>query len=293
MSRNKIVQVGLVQMSCHEDRSKNFDKAEKLVKQCVQRGADLVCLQELSFDPYFCQTEDHDRFSLAEPLNGEIAEFSSRLERGNALVLLAGLFERRAAGVYHNSCLVFERDGCLLDVYRKTHIPDDPSFLEKFYFTPGDNAFPAIETSVGRIGICICWDQWYPEAARLTAMDGAEILFFPTAIGWLHAEKADFGDSQHAAWQTMMRSHAIANGIYVVAPNRVGIEDSIEFWGSSFVCDPYGSVLVQMSSSRDEVDVQKLDLSMIETARTHWPFFRDRRIDLYQDLAKRWRESQD
>lgn len=290
MPENRVVTVGMVQMSCVEDRHLNFEKAEKLIAKCADQGANLVCLQELSFDLYFCQEEDHSKFELAESLDGSIADFSSKMAKKHNVVLLTGIFERRAPGVFHNSFLIYEKDGTRIGIYRKTHIPDDPSYYEKFFFTPGDNPFPVFDTSAGRVGVCICWDQWYPEASRLTAMNGAEMIFYPTAIGWLAEDKIDFGASQKSAWQTMMRSHSIANGVYVVAPNRCGLESKIEFWGSSFISDPYGNILQEASVESDSAIVQDIDLSLIETARTHWPFFRDRRIDLYGELTKRWRE---
>lgn len=284
----RTIKVGLVQMSVSEDRQTVFQKIESLVTQCVDQGAQLICLQELPFDPYFCQSEDHSQFQKAEGLDGSVSRFCSELSRKHEIVLLAGLFERRAPGLFHNSFLVFETDGTLSGCYRKTHIPDDPNYYEKFYFTPGDNEFPTFETSVGKIGICICWDQWFPEAARLTALGGAEVIFFPTAIGWLDEDKQDFGSSQLDAWVTIMRSHAIANGVYVCAANRVGTESQIEFWGNSFVCDPYGNVISRADQS-EQVLVEELDLDLSETARTHWPFLRDRRADLYRDLSKKWR----
>lgn len=290
MPGKRVVTVGIVQMICVDDRKLNFEKAEQLISECAKQGAKLVCLQELSYDLYFCQEEDYDKFNLAESMDGSIHDFSSEMARKYNLVLLAGIFERRAPGVFHNSFLIFENDGTRVGVYRKAHIPDDPSYYEKFFFTPGDDPFPVFETSAGRVGVCICWDQWYPEASRLTAMKGAEMIFYPTAIGWLAEDKTDFGTSQKSAWQTMMRSHSIANGIYVLAPNRCGTESKIEFWGSSFISDPYGNILQEANVESDEVIVQELDLSLIESARTHWPFFRDRRIDLYGDLTKRWRE---
>ena len=286
---HRSVKVGLVQMSCSEQREANFAKAEKWVAECARHGAAMVCLQELSFDPYFCQSEDHARFERAESREGSIATFAKQLARRFQLVLAVGLFERRAPGIYHNSFLLFEQDGSLVGTYRKAHVPDDPSYYEKFYFTPGEQPFPAFETSIGKVGICICWDQWFPEAARLTALSGAEILFFPTAIGWLPEDRENFGESQLSAWQTMMRSHAIANGLFVVAPNRTGTEQGIEFWGNSFICDPYGNVLQSLPAAEEGILVQDLDLSLCETARIHWPFLRDRRTDLYADLTTRWR----
>ena len=283
------IRIGLVQMAVPADRELAFEKIDRMVSQCADQGAKLVCLPELPFDPYFCQSEDHEQFKRAEDLDGEIVRFSSDLAKKYGLVLLTGLFERRAPGVFHNSFLVFESDGDLIGRYRKAHIPDDPNYYEKFFFTPGDDLFPVFETSVAKIGVCICWDQWFPEAARLTAMAGAEIIFFPTAIGWLEEDKENYGASQLDAWITMMRSHAIANGTFVCAVNRTGLESQIDFWGNSFVCDPYGNLVARADATGDRVIVSDVDLGLIESARTHWPFFRDRRTDLYADLSKKWR----
>lgn len=277
-------------MPCQSERQSNLDRVAHAVSDLAEQGTDIICLQELPFDPYFCQSEDHSQFDRADSLDGLLNDFSSELARRHQVILLAGWFERRAPGLFHNSCAVYERTGDRIGVYRKTHIPDDPSFYEKFYFTPGDNDFPVFDTSAGKIGICICWDQWFPEAARLAALNGAEILFFPTAIGWQSTDKQDCGDSQIDAWTTMLRSHAIANGIFVAAPNRCGVENGIEFWGSSLIIDPYGNLLASGSRETSELLTADCDLSLIETARTHWPFLRDRRIDLYADLTKRWRQ---
>ena len=280
--------IGLVQQTCGPDIQKNLNATETEIRMAAQRGAKLVCLQELFSSLYFCQSENHDCFELAEPIPGPTTERLQQLATELSIVIVAGLFERRTAGLFHNTAVVIESDGTLVGTYRKMHIPDDPFFYEKFYFTPGDLGFPCFETSVGKIGVCICWDQWFPEAARLTAMAGAEILIYPTAIGWLAEEKQQWGASQVSAWQTMMRSHAIANGVFLVAPNRVGQEDAIEFWGNSFVADPYGNVLKTASDNSAETLVVECDLSSVETARTYWPFLRDRRIDAYGDLTKRW-----
>lgn len=277
-------------MRFHGHRERMFSRAAELIASCARQAADLVCLQELSFDPYFCQSEDHQRFELAESLDGSIARFLAEQARLHSIVLLGGLFERRAPGLFHNSFLIYEKDGSRAGIYRKAHIPDDPCFQEKFYFTPGDDPFPAFDTTAGKIGIGICWDQWFPEAARLTALDGARMLFFPTAIGWLPEEKSVYGESQLNAWQTIMRSHAIANGVFVFAPNRTGLESRIEFWGNSFACDPYGNLLQVAASDQETAFVVDVDVALCETARTHWPFLRDRRIDLYADMTQRWRE---
>lgn len=284
----KKIRIAAIQTNCTADVKQNVDKTVKMIESAARQGAQLVCLQELFAGLYFCQSEDHAQFELAEPIPGPTTDRICEAARKHKVVVVAGIFERRAPGVFHNSAAVIESDGSILGLYRKMHIPDDPFFYEKFYFTPGDLGFKSFLTSVGNVGVCICWDQWFPEAARLTAMQGAEILVYPTAIGWQAPEKAQFGESQRNAWQTMMRSHAIANGVFLVAPNRVGLEDHIEFWGSSFVADPYGNMLQVAGSEDSETLIVDCDLELIETARTHWPFFRDRRIDAYGDLTKRW-----
>jgi len=244
-------------------------------------------LQELFSSQYFCQSEDHDQFEIAESIPGPTIDRVAALAKELGVVVVAGIFERRAPGLFHNSAAVIESDGSIAGIYRKMHIPDDPYFYEKFYFTPGDLGFQCFDTSVGKIGVCICWDQWFPEAARLTALAGAEVLVYPTAIGWQENEKDTFGASQLSAWQTMMRSHAIANGVFVVAPNRVGVENNIEFWGNSFVADPYGNMIASAGERDAETLLVDCELSLVETARTHWPFLRDRRIDAYEGLTKR------
>lgn len=280
--------IAAIQSACTSDIDQNVKSTIQQIETAAAQGANLVCLQELFSTHYFCQSEDHDRFELAEPIPGPTTKKLCDVARKLKVIIVAGIFERRAPGLFHNSAAVIESDGSVVGLYRKMHIPDDPFFYEKFYFTPGDLGFKCFDTSVGKIGVCICWDQWFPEAARLTALAGAEVLVYPTAIGWQAPEKDDWGESQRNAWTTMMRSHAIANGVYLVAPNRVGIEDNIEFWGSSFVADPYGNVLAQASSDGPEVLVANCDLSVIETARTHWPFLRDRRIDAYEGLLDRF-----
>ena len=297
-SSTDTVSVGLVQMRCSADVADNTRRAVEGITTAAGRGARIVCLQELFRSPYFCQTEDHQNFELAEPVPGPTTELLGDMARELAVVLVAPLFERRAAGVYHNTVAVIDADGTCLGTYRKMHIPDDPRFYEKFYFTPGDQGFRAWQTRYGRIGVLICWDQWYPEAARLSALSGAQILFYPTAIGWLPEEKDRHGPAQHDAWETVQRSHAITNGVHVVAVNRVGLERpadapeaeaGIEFWGGSFVADPYG--VVQARAGLDEeVLIVPCDLSRVEEARTHWPFLRDRRIDAYGDLTRRFRD---
>ena len=293
VKKDRVVHVGLVQMRCVVDPAKNLAAAVKHVRAAVKRGADVVCLPELFRSRYFCQAEDHANFALAEVIPGPSTTALGKLARELGVVIVASLFERRAAGVYHNTVAVLDAKGKLAGLYRKMHIPDDPLFYEKFYFTPGDLGFRVFDVGLARVGTLICWDQWYPEAARLTALAGAEILFYPTAIGWHPAEKPKHGAAQYAAWETMQRSHAIANGIFVAVPNRVGHEphpggDGIEFWGQSFVVDPAGPVLARGSADREEILVVSCDLGAIETARTHWPFLRDRRIDAYGDLTRRY-----
>ncbi len=283
--------VGLVQMSCGPDAEENLARAVSGIRQAAGRGAQVVCLQELFRTPYFCQREEVARFDLAEPIPGPTTERLSGVARETGAVVVASLFERRAAGVYHNTAAVIDGDGALLGIYRKMHIPDDPLYYEKYYFTPGDLGFRAFDTRVGRIGVLVCWDQWYPEGARLTALQGASLLFYPTAIGWHPKEKAEHGEAQYDAWQTMQRSHAIANGVYVAAVNRVGHEGpadgGLEFWGGSFVCDPFGAVLARAAHDREEVLVAECDLRRLETIRRHWPFLRDRRVDMYDGITKR------
>ncbi len=290
MTSNNQVSIAAIQLNVVADIQVNLDATVAEIEFAAGSGAKLICLQELFACRYFCQTEDHSQFKLAESIPGPLTKRLSEVAKRLGVVIVCPVFERRAAGVFHNSAVVIESDGSILGTYRKMHIPDDPYFYEKFYFTPGDLGFKCFETSVGKIGVCICWDQWFPESARLTAMQGAEILIYPTAIGWQAPEKAEFGESQLEAWQTMMRSHAIANGVFLVAPNRVGVEDNIEFWGSSFAVDPYGTMLKVASTDQPETLIVDCDLSLVETARTHWPFFRDRRIDAYDGLTKRWLE---
>jgi N-carbamoylputrescine amidase len=284
----KKIKIAAIQTTCTANVLENVDTAVRLIAEAAKQGAQLVCLQELFAGLYFCQSEDHEQFNLAESIPGPTTDRICRAARNNKVVVVAGIFERRAPGLFHNSAAVIEADGSILGIYRKMHIPDDPNFYEKFYFTPGDLGFKSFATSVGNVGVCICWDQWFPEAARLTAMRGAEILVYPTAIGWQAPEKTQYGEAQRNAWQTMMRSHAIANGVFLVAPNRVGQEGNIEFWGSSFISDPYGNMLQVAGSSQPETLVAECDLSLIEVARTHWPFFRDRRIDAYGEITQRW-----
>ncbi len=285
------VTLGLVQHQCAVEPDVNMRKAVQGVREAAARGAQIVCLQELFRSQYFCQVEDHRFFDLAEPIPGPSTEAFSALAAELGVVIVASLFEKRAEGLYHNTAAIIDADGRYLGKYRKMHIPDDPQYYEKFYFTPGDLGFRSWDTRFGRIGVLVCWDQWYPEAARLTAMSGAQILFYPTAIGWLPPEKAEHGAQQQGAWETIQRSHAIANGVYVCAVNRVGHEGDpkggIEFWGGSFVADPGGRVVVK-GGPGDEVLTTTIDLGKVGVSRTHWPFLRDRRIDAYQDITKRY-----
>jgi N-carbamoylputrescine amidase len=282
------VTVGLVQAACCPDSGVNLERTVERVRKAAAAGARVICLQEIFNSQYPCQSEDHARFDLAEAIPGPSTEVFSQIAKQLDVVVVVPLFEKRAPGLYHNSAVVLDADGSTAGLYRKMHIPDDPLYYEKFYFTPGDLGFQAFDTKYARIGVCICWDQWFPESARLTAMQGAELMFYPTAIGWIPGEKDEFGASQYSAWQTMIRSHAIANGLFVAAPNRVGLEGEIEFWGGSFLSDPYGNVLSQASHEDEQNLVVECDLSMINTARTHWPFFRDRRTDAYNGLVDRW-----
>ena len=285
--------VAAVQLTCGPDPRDNLKRTLSSISTAAEQGAQLICLQELFQHQYFCQREDHAQFALAEQIDSDTQQQLVRAAGHLGVVILWPFFERRAAGVYHNSALLIEPDGRLLGPYRKMHIPDDPHYYEKFYFAPGDTGFACWPTTVGHVGICICWDQWFPEAARLTALQGAQLLLYPTAIGWLDEDKqAGLDDSQVDAWQTMMRSHAIANGVFVIAANRVGREQDIEFWGNSFICDPYGNVLAEASRCEEQVLVAECDLSLVETARTHWPFFRDRRVDAYGGLLQRWSQEQ-
>ncbi len=285
------VSIALLQQQVGTDLARNLDHTVSGITAAAARGAQVVCTQELFRSRYFCQSEDHAHFALAETIPGPSTEALSALARRHEVVIIASLFERRAPGLYHNTAVVLDADGSLLGMYRKMHIPDDPLYYEKFYFTPGDLGFRAFETRYGRFGVLICWDQWFPEAARLTAMAGAEVLFYPTAIGWHPAEKAEWGNRQQASWELIQRSHAVANGVFVAVPNRVGHEpgsgDGIEFWGGSFLCDPSGQVLAKADPEAEETLLVSCDLDEVERARTHWPFLRDRRIDAYGALTRR------
>jgi N-carbamoylputrescine amidase len=284
--------VALVQMQCGPEPAANLDKAIGFIRHAAAEGAQIVCLPELFRSQYFCQSEDHANFSLAEEVPGPTTTRLETVARENGVVIVASLFEKRAAGVYHNTAAIIDADGKFLGKYRKMHIPDDPAFYEKFYFTPGDLGFKAWPTTQGNIGVCVCWDQWYPEAARLTALRGAQLLFYPTAIGWHPAEKEEYGKAQHSAWETMQRSHAIANGCFVAAVNRVGFESpaggaGIEFWGQSFIVAPSGEILVKGSVDREELVIADIVWATVDEHRTHWPFLRDRRIDAYEGMERR------
>jgi N-carbamoylputrescine amidase len=292
-SKSPIVTLGLVQMRCSLEPAENRAKAVARIREAAARGAQIICLQELFASVYFCQVEDHRYFALAEEVPGPTTDALSALAKELGVVIIASLFEKRSAGIYHNTAAILDADGAFLGKYRKMHIPDDPLFYEKFYFTPGDLGFCAWRTRFAKVGVCVCWDQWYPEAARLTALRGAEILFYPTAIGWHPKERAMSGAAQHDSWETIQRAHAIANGCFVAVPNRVGHEapdggDGIEFWGQSFVADPSGQIVAKASVSDEEIIVADVDLAAVDRQRTHWPFFRDRRIDAYGDLDKRF-----
>jgi N-carbamoylputrescine amidase len=275
-------------MRCSAAKDENVAKAIDRIGQAAAGGAHVVCLSELFAGQYPCQSEDHRRFAEAEPIPGPTSQALAQAAATHGVVVVGSLFERRTQGLYHNTAVVFDADGSTAGVYRKMHIPDDPLYYEKFYFTPGDLGFPSFPTRYGRIAVGVCWDQWFPEAARLFALSGAQIIFYPTAIGWLPDEKEEFGASQHDAWQTMMRSHAIANGLFVAGVNRTGVEGRLEFWGASFVADPNGNLLARAEHGAEETMIVECNLGQIDVVRTHWPFLRDRRIDAYQGLSQRF-----
>jgi N-carbamoylputrescine amidase len=288
-----MLKVGLIQMRCSINREENIDRAETKVREAAERGAKIICLPEIFTTVYFCQVEDHKYFKLAEEIPGPTIARFARLAAEIDAAIVAPLFEKRASGLYHNTAGIIDADGSYLGKYRKMHIHDDPLFYVKFYFAPGDLGFRSWQTKYATIGALICWDQWYPEAARLTALRGAEILFYPTAIGWHPSEKGEHGARQHASWETIQRSHAIANGCYVAVPNRTGFEapdggDGIEFWGQSFVADPSGQIIAKASADQEEVLIAEIDLSLVDQQRIHWPFLRDRRIDAYEEINKRY-----
>jgi N-carbamoylputrescine amidase len=286
------MKIGIIQMACSANSAENLERAVVKVDEAAKSGAEIICLPELFRSQYFCQKEDADLFDLAETVPGSSTKAFSKIAQSHGVTILVSVFERRTAGIYHNSLVVLDERGEVAGLYRKMHIPDDPAYFEKFYFTPGDRGFQAIKTTHATVGPLICWDQWYPEAARMTALQGAEILLYPTAIGWHPKEKTVEGQAQRDAWMTIQRSHAIANGVFVVAVNRVGHEapaggDGLEFWGSSFVCDPFGVILAQASVDEEETLVVDIDLKRSEEVRRNWPFFRDRRIDAYEGMTKR------
>ncbi len=280
--------IGLVQSRCGSDKQNNLKRTLNGIADAAGRGARIVCLQELFLTQYFCQEEDSARFSLAEEIPGPTTTRLSEAAKAHDCVIIASLFEKRAPGIYHNTAAVIDADGSYLGKYRKMHIPDDPNYYEKFYFTPGDLGYRTWDTRHGKIGVLVCWDQWYPEAARLTALSGARILFYPTAIGWMDEEKEAQGAAQQTAWETVQRGHAVANGCYVAAVNRTGREGALDFWGGSFVANPFGEVVAKAAADKEEVLVVECDLGRIEEIRCDWPFFRDRRIDTYADLQKRY-----
>jgi len=277
-------------MSCSSDAKQNMDKAVKGIKDAAEKGANIVCLQELFTSLYFCDVEDYENFKLAESIPGASTDQLSAVAKELGVVIIASLFEKRTQGIYHNTTAVLDADGTYLGKYRKMHIPDDPAYYEKFYFTPGDLGYKVFQTKFAKIGVLICWDQWYPEAARLTSLMGAEVLFYPTAIGWATAQDQATNDEQFNAWQTIQRSHAVANGVHVVSVNRVGFEQNgaMKFWGGSFVANPFGRLLSQASHDNEEVMVVDIDTQKTDSYRTHWPFMRDRRIDSYGDIVKRF-----
>lgn len=282
------VKVGLVQTSCTNNKNENIEKAIQSIRIAAQKGANIVCLQELFSSLYFCDVEDYENFKLAEPIPGVTTEKFQDLAKELNVVIIASLFEKRAHGLYFNTTAVIDANGEYLGKYRKMHIPDDPGYYEKFYFTPGDSGYMTFSTKFGRIGVLICWDQWYPEAARITSLMGAEILFYPTAIGWAKSQDEETNTEQYNAWQTIQRSHSIANGVHVVSVNRTGVEGEMQFWGGSFVSNPFGTVMYQAPHLEEDINVVEIDLEKTDHYRTHWPYLRDRRIDSYAPITKRY-----
>lgn len=288
--------IGAIQMRCSTDPKQSLAKAVSMLEKCAKKGVDVACLPELFLTDYFCQREDPALFDLAEPIPGPTTDALAKVAKKTGMVIIGSIFEKRSAGVYHNTAVVIEPTGKIAGIYRKMHIPHDPLFYEKYYFTPGDLGFKSFATSAGNIGTLVCWDQWYPEGARLTALQGASALFYPTAIGWHPKEKKEFGAAQVSAWETMQRAHAIANGVYVCAVNRIGHEGmkkgdkktGLEFWGHSFICDPFGRMLAVGSHDKEEILTARCNPALVEETRRNWPFFRDRRIDAYGDMTKRW-----
>ena len=282
--------IGLIQTKVFDNQNKNIENSVIKIKEAAKKKAKIICLPELFLSPYFCQSENHAKFKLAEKIPGRLSDIYCKLAKELSVVLMISLFEKKTTGFYHNTSIVIDDKGKIISKYRKMHIPDDPGYYEKFYFTPGDLGFKSTKTKYGKVGSLICWDQWFPEAARLTTLKGAEILFYPTAIGWHPKEKKQFGKSQLEAWITIQRSHAIANGVFVAAINRIGLEKTgkrkIHFWGNSMIIDPSGNIIAKSESDKEEVLITSIDLTKIETARNHWPFLRDRRIDYYKGLLK-------
>ncbi|MDQ2936079.1 MAG: carbon-nitrogen hydrolase [Acidobacteriota bacterium] len=287
-SKSNSVKVGLIQMSCDQKPESNLKKAIARIGEAAKTGAQIICLQELFRSQYFCQTEDVELFKLAETIPGPTTDALSKIAQQKKVVIVASLFEKRAAGVYHNTAVIIDASGKIAGKYRKMHIPDDPLYYEKFYFTPGDLGFQTHDTEYGKVGALVCWDQWFPEAARLTALSGSQFIVYPTAIGWLPDENEEMNQAQHSAWETIQRGHAIANGVYVVVVNRVGREGKLNFWGQSFVADPFGRIIAKASAEKEEVLVVDCDLDKIEETRQNWPFLRDRRIDFYAPLSSRF-----
>ncbi len=288
MEKSRKVKVGLVQMSCTKDKAANIDKALAKTREAAAKGAEIVCLQELFSSLYFCDVEDYENFKLAEPIPGDTTFKFQALAKELGVVIICSLFEKRAEGLYHNTTAVIDADGSYLGKYRKNHIPDDPGYYEKFYFTPGDTGYQVFKTKFGTIGVLICWDQWYPEGARITSLMGAEMLFFPTAIGWANHQTAEVNQDQYNAWQIVQRSHAVANGVPVISVNRTGVEGDMIFWGGSFVTNAQGKLLYQASHDKEEVHVAEIDKEQSDYYRTHWPFLRDRRIETYEPILKRF-----
>lgn len=286
------VKVGLVQLSCTKDKEYNIQKTIESIRKAAQKGANIVCLQELFSSLYFCDVEDYENFKLAEPIPGKTTSMLEEIAKELGVVIIASMFEKRAHGLYFNTTAVIDADGIYLGKYRKMHIPDDPGYYEKFYFTPGDTGYMTFKTKFGRIGVLICWDQWYPEAARITSLMGAEILFYPTAIGWAKSQDNETNTEQYNAWQTIQRSHAIANGVHVVSVNRTGEEGEMQFWGGSFVSNPFGTVMYQAPHLEEDINVIEIDLEKTDHYRTHWPYLRDRRIDSYQPITKRYLDNE-
>lgn len=288
MADKKLVKVGLVQMSCSANPDENLKKTIEKIRLAAEKGAQIICLQELFRSLYFCDVEDYDNFKLAESIPGPSTESLGKVAKELGVVIIVSLFEKRTQGIYHNTTAVLDADGSYLGKYRKMHIPDDPAYYEKFYFTPGDLGYKVFKTKFATIGVLICWDQWYPEAARITSLMGAEILFYPTAIGWALSQNDATNDEQYQAWQTIQRAHAVANGVHVVSVNRVGKEADMQFWGGSFISNPFGRLLYKAAHDKEDIHVEEIDLSQSDSYRIHWPFMRDRRIDSYQPITKRF-----